>query len=348
MSLKRLEEGEFAQSDAVFEAMLATITQARPPMGETAPNTHVLQPAEAPEQAVDTTAAPVGIPVRSDAEPAVADDIRAVFAAVLGTASPNPAGAPSSMPPMLDPAQPATLAAARLNDPDSDPLQAISMFVTASSVDPMPTALPNGVHAQINPRRLQARVRHRGRSVALCVVGLAIAVLAGTLYASSAKFWLPTGFFSQKSGPDSQKITTGSVALPSVAVAAKAVKHPPYLVPSTRAKPPPQSPAVTPPTTSVLPATQATPIVDEADRLLQLGDIKAARDLLQTPAAARQPIAMLLLGKSYDPLLIGAIPNANAVAHAPTAISWYRRAVLAGNAGAARRHNALMQHILQN
>ena len=348
MSLKRLEEGESAQSDDVFDAILATITHARPPSGETASNRHVLKPASASGQAGDSPATATDAAIRGGAEPVVAAEIRAVFAAVLGTNTPNAAGAPSGMLQMPVPPQPATPATAHLNRHAGDPLQDIAAFVAASSVAAAPHAVSDSFSTQREPQKPKSNVRHRATPVALCVAGLAIGVLAGALHVSGTEVWLPSGLFAQNSDPKSQLATLRAATLPSAAVAAPARLLRREDLQPTQANLPPKPPTETPVTTPVTLAAQTGPIVREADRLLQLGDIKGARDLLQTPADARQPIAMLLLGSSYDPLLIGTLPNANAAAHAPTAISWYRRAVSAGNAGAARRHNALMQHILQN
>lgn len=351
MSPKQGAEQVSAQADEDFDAVPAPIGPVRQPASETTTDRHVVGTAK-------TVAPANGSHPRSNSDvsgdgrgEAVADEIRAVFAAVMGTRPGNIADAPSAVLQMTDLSLPTDASAIDQTTLAPVPLHDIAAFVDASSTTLNPTFQP---HA--SPKRLQTGPdRGRAKSaVGLCIAGLAIGVLAGALYMSSADKWLQ-GALSTAHGPDKKAPvqTTRAAALapagkpaPAASPASVPVAQPAVQQPA-RAEPLAQTPPGEVPARPPATVLQTTTTIGQADQLLRAGDIAGARDLLKSLAQAKQPEAMFLLGRSFDPLFIKTLPSANAAGDASTAIRLYRMTAAAGHADAARQHNALMQHIMQ-
>jgi hypothetical protein len=78
-------------------------------------------------------------------------------------------------------------------------------------------------------------------------------------------------------------------------------------------------------------------LMARAKRLLALGDIVAARLLLERAASAQDANAALLLARTYDPAVLGVRDTRSVAADAQMARNWYRKAASFGSADAQRR-----------
>jgi TPR repeat protein len=78
-------------------------------------------------------------------------------------------------------------------------------------------------------------------------------------------------------------------------------------------------------------------LMARAKRLLALGDIVAARLLLERAASAQDANAALLLARTYDPAVLGVRDTRSVAADALMARNWYRKAASFGSADAQRR-----------
>jgi hypothetical protein len=78
-------------------------------------------------------------------------------------------------------------------------------------------------------------------------------------------------------------------------------------------------------------------LMTRAKALLAVGDIPAARLLLERAADAQEPIAALLLAQTYDPVVLGTQDARNIIPDLGLARTWYQRAVQLGSAEAQRR-----------
>jgi hypothetical protein len=74
-----------------------------------------------------------------------------------------------------------------------------------------------------------------------------------------------------------------------------------------------------------------------AKNLLALGDIVAARLLLERVANARDATAALLLAQTYDPTVLGVRDTRSVIPDPATAREWYRKAASFGSVEAQRR-----------
>ena len=74
-----------------------------------------------------------------------------------------------------------------------------------------------------------------------------------------------------------------------------------------------------------------------AKRLLALGDIGAARLLLERAASAQDASAAFLLARTYDPTVLGSRDTRTVTADARLARNWYRKAASFGSAEAQKR-----------
>ena len=78
-------------------------------------------------------------------------------------------------------------------------------------------------------------------------------------------------------------------------------------------------------------------LMTRAGRLLALGDIVAARLLLEHAANARHATAAFLLAQTYDPAVLGVSDARSATPDPVMARDWYRRAASFGSADARQR-----------
>ena len=78
-------------------------------------------------------------------------------------------------------------------------------------------------------------------------------------------------------------------------------------------------------------------LMTRAKRLIDVGDIVAARLLLERAANAKDATAALLLAQSYDPAVLGTSDARSVSADAAAARDWYQRAASLGSAEARQR-----------
>jgi TPR repeat protein len=78
-------------------------------------------------------------------------------------------------------------------------------------------------------------------------------------------------------------------------------------------------------------------LMARAKRLLALGDIVAARLLLERAASAQDANAALLLARTYDPAVLGVRDTRSITPDPVMARDWYRKAASFGSAAAQQR-----------
>ncbi|MBB4363280.1 MULTISPECIES: hypothetical protein [unclassified Bradyrhizobium] len=78
-------------------------------------------------------------------------------------------------------------------------------------------------------------------------------------------------------------------------------------------------------------------LMTRAKSLLRIGDIAAARLLLERAANAQDATAALLLAQTYDPTVLGTSDARSVIADASAARDWYQRAASLGSAEARQR-----------
>ncbi|OPZ00952.1 hypothetical protein A5906_22830 [Bradyrhizobium sacchari] len=101
--------------------------------------------------------------------------------------------------------------------------------------------------------------------------------------------------------------------------------------PPVAAQPAPPEPART------LDADTLAGLMTRARRLISVGDIAAARLLLERAANAKDATAALLLAQTYDPAVLGTSDARSVIADAAAARDWYQRAASLGSAEARKR-----------
>jgi hypothetical protein len=97
------------------------------------------------------------------------------------------------------------------------------------------------------------------------------------------------------------------------------------------AKPAPPEPVTT------LDADTLAGLMARARSLISVGDIGAARLLLERAAHARNATAALLLAQTYDPAVLGTSNARSVIADAAAANDWYHRAATLGSIEAQQR-----------
>ena len=86
-----------------------------------------------------------------------------------------------------------------------------------------------------------------------------------------------------------------------------------------------------------LDAETLTALLTRAKKMLALGDIGAARLLLERAANAQDATAAFLLARTYDPTVLGS-PNTRTITpDARLARDWYRKAAALGSSEAQKR-----------
>ena len=98
--------------------------------------------------------------------------------------------------------------------------------------------------------------------------------------------------------------------------------------------PPPQAAA---PAVRRMDADELAGLLKRAKSLLAVGDISAARLLLERAADAQEAEAALMLGTTYDPLVIGNQDMRSITPDPAMARQWYQKAAALGSADARRR-----------
>ena len=109
-------------------------------------------------------------------------------------------------------------------------------------------------------------------------------------------------------------------------------------------RPPPAAPPpLAAPPARRLDADEVAALLKRANSLIAIGDIAAARLLLERAADAQEAGAALLLAQTYDPAVLGT-PDARSITPDPAAArAWYQKAAQLGS-NDARRRLAQMQN----
>lgn len=112
----------------------------------------------------------------------------------------------------------------------------------------------------------------------------------------------------------------------------------PAPVPIAVAAPPePPPPAKTLPPIKTLDADTLAALMARARSLMTVGDIAAARLLLERAANAQDATAAFVLAQTYDPAVLGTKDTRSITADAAAARDWYRKAAQLGSAEAQQR-----------
>lgn len=113
----------------------------------------------------------------------------------------------------------------------------------------------------------------------------------------------------------------------------------PAPVPAAVAAPPepPPPPAKPLPPTKTLDADTLAGLMTRARSLMTVGDIAAARLLLERAANAQDATAAFVLAQTYDPAVLGTKDTRSITADAAAARDWYRKAAQLGSAEAQQR-----------
>nr|WP_249817150.1 MULTISPECIES: hypothetical protein [unclassified Bradyrhizobium] len=100
---------------------------------------------------------------------------------------------------------------------------------------------------------------------------------------------------------------------------------------------PAAAPPAPPPPASTLDADTLAGLMTRAKSLLGIGDIVAARLLLERAANAQDAAAAFLLAQTYDPAVLGTSDARRIAADATAARDWYQKAAALGSAEARQR-----------
>jgi hypothetical protein len=141
--------------------------------------------------------------------------------------------------------------------------------------------------------------------------------------------------------PAVRQITPKDPALVSdpVTLASVNASSPRLETPSAEAAPQSQAPAARTGNapSKTLDAETLAALMTRAKSLLALGDIAAARLLLERAANAQNATAAFLLAQTYDPAVLGVRDARSITADPVMARDWYRRAASFGSADAQQR-----------
>ncbi|MCP3393615.1 hypothetical protein NLM27_33180 [Bradyrhizobium sp. CCGB12] len=141
--------------------------------------------------------------------------------------------------------------------------------------------------------------------------------------------------------PSREAIATAyQTALQAQTPAAVAAPPAPVAAPPVPVAAPPASvaaPAAPPPPAKTLDADTLAGLMTRAKSLLGVGDIAAARLLLERAANAQDPTAAFMLAQSYDPAVLGTSDSRRISADATAARDWYQKAAALGSADARQR-----------
>jgi hypothetical protein len=97
------------------------------------------------------------------------------------------------------------------------------------------------------------------------------------------------------------------------------------------------APPVAPPPAKMLDADTLAALMTRAKGLMAVGDIVAARLLLERAATAQDATAAFMLAQTYDPAVLGTKDTRSITADAAAARDWYEKAAQLGSAEARQR-----------
>ncbi|MBR0715392.1 hypothetical protein [Bradyrhizobium liaoningense] len=97
------------------------------------------------------------------------------------------------------------------------------------------------------------------------------------------------------------------------------------------------APPPTPPVAKTLDADTLAGLMTRAKSLIAIGDISAARLLLERAANAQDAAAAFMLGQTFDPAVLGTKDTRSITADPAAARDWYQKAAKLGSAEARQR-----------
>ena len=97
------------------------------------------------------------------------------------------------------------------------------------------------------------------------------------------------------------------------------------------------APPAPPPPAKTLDADTLAGLMTRAKSLLRVGDIVAARLLLERAANAQDAAAAFMLGQTYDPAVLGTSDTRSIAGDATAARDWYQKAAALGSSEARQR-----------
>ncbi|WP_409191216.1 hypothetical protein [Bradyrhizobium sp. RDM4] len=242
-------------------------------------------------------------------------------------------------------------------------IRARAARVELSPDDPIPLFLSDPLGAP-DPSEYTARALSPGsrivpRVLAAILVASTLAVLAalfqpslGSLFAADAASPRRTELdqaMASANGPDTPQTHQDPARVSNTTLASADAQDLPAPTPSREAiasayqtalqaqAPAPITAQPPPPPAKTLDADTLAGLMARANGLLAVGDIAAARLLLERAANAQDPTAAFLLGQTYDPAVLGTSDARRIAADATAARDWYQKAAGLGSAEARQR-----------
>lgn len=224
----------------------------------------------------------------------------------------------------------------------SQPDDPIPLFLSNAPEQPGPRGFGTGSETGRNRAVIASKfLKVSGLAAAAAAIALAILSMDNPLAVfANAKASLPgTSAAPSSPMPSAPLIQSASVpVLPPAAIdtptrdeiaAALRTAH--------QAQPEIRQPAAAAPPPRRLDADELATLLERANGLIAIGDIAAARLLLERVADAQEAGAALLLAQTYDPAVLGT-PDARSITPDPAmARAWYQKAAQLGSPAAQQR-----------
>ena len=257
--------------------------------------------------------------------------------------------------------------------PTASYIRARAARAELSPDDPIPLFLSDPLSApdprEFAPRDLRTRARIVPRILAAILAAAAIAVPVALfqsdinrLLSANAKSWMgaaadeaavPANPQAAPQTPleDPARVTNTMLAsadardLPAPSTPSREAIATAYQT-ALQAQPPvpvaaQPAPPAPPPPARTLDADTLAGLMTRAKSLMAIGDIAAARLLLERAANAQDATAAFLLAQTYDPAVLGTKDTRSITADAVAARDWYRKAAQLGSAEARQRLSQL-------
>jgi hypothetical protein len=193
---------------------------------------------------------------------------------------------------------------------------------------PTPSATAQADAAQLSPSDLQLSDPARG-------TGPQVQVQVQPQAAAPAQAPVVVANVAPSRGDIATAYQSAMQARPPVAVAPAAAPQATAPAPALMQQAPmPQAPM---PQVKRIDAQELATLMKRAKDLLSMGDIPAARLLLERAAEGQDANAALMLARTYDPAALGTSDVRNITPEPDKARTWYQRAAQLGSAEAQRR-----------
>lgn len=257
---------------------------------------------------------------------------------------------------------------ARADRVDFPPQDPIPLFLSDPEGEPDPL--------EFAPQGIRSRVRFATQAVASVLAASAVAVLVvlfhtdvSRLFTASAGAWVGSVMANQSAttpanasvAPPVPSKDVARVAAPAplqlasaapndivapvqpsreaIAAAYQTAVQAQSVAPAPAEPPAPAAPPA--PVVKTLDADTLAGLMTRAKSLIAVGDIAAARLLLERAAYAQDAAAALLLAQTYDPAVLGTSDTRSITADPALARDWYQKASQLGSADARQRLSQL-------